>query len=1794
MVISVCAGISTTNAEVIRGRPSAKGLVSCPLLENPTRATFRWPAAFADHMRHHSPYLHIESTRLALLATLLAPVTLLAETPRFTINCGGSAAAPFTADANFSGGSTSTTATAVTTSGVTNPAPAAVYQSERNGAATYTFSGLTTGSDHLVRLHFAEILHTTAASRKFHVSLNSSQVLTNFDIFSEAGGKDIALIKEYTLQPTSGGQIVIQLLAGAAGTPKISGIEIIDTYDAPVSNTPNTRVNIEVASGTNGYTGTAAAPDTGTVWNLIAGQSTNTYTLNNVQSSTGTATPYDVTIASSGTTIKTYLQASLGNPDPLNLMSDYSYGNTHTVTVSSLNPGNYFLYAYAHGDQATQNSTVTLNAANGGATGTTGNTGTEYRNIQTAGAEGYSYLKLPVTVGAAGTLSFTCVYLNGFQVIEHPVPTITAEPASNPGAVTGGSCNLTVTATGDGTLSYQWRRNGVDLTNGTTPGGATITGATTATLTITNAQDANAGNYDVVVSNAGGSVTSRNSLLSISSTPQAPLIVSDPSPQSVLATQTANFSVLVNGTAPLAYSWLFNGNPLANGSTPQGSVISGANTPNLTITNAQLQDAGSYQVAVTNSIGNATSAPASLTVGKAPVISAEPEGAIVSTGTVHTLTAAFQTASPTPTYKWRKSSDGITFTDVPGATSLSLPLTGGSSTTGFYQIIATNTHGSATSRSVYFGIPSTQSMTFAPANHSTGIAIDQPLRITLPSTPKLGAAGVLRIHDSATGAVVASIDRSTFISYSNDGITIINAGTDTQQGTGYYHMPIAVYGNEIWVTLKTSQRLAYGKTYYVTMDAGLFVDSTNAALPAITDPNTWRFSTKLSGPATPTASTGPQFITVGMDGSGDFATVQGAADWVPQNNTLPRTITIRPGVYREAVHIGQNRRFVSIIGGGSTRKDVRLFHPCPATTDNRSAGVIRISCNDVNVHNLTLDVGCYVAQTNPAGNFAPAIAAFPGRINALLTIGSRLVFENVLIQGGQDTCYTNSGLAYFYNCEVWGTVDFIYGAALAVFDRCNIVQIRSTGGPITAPSTAAAQPHGIVFINSRFPRALTSDGYPYTVNTGSTTFMRPWGRDGATAVINCQTGTQMSTASWSDWGGRETTCRTRETGTIMIGGGTAPTIAQRQTAGAYWLNTIDPDYNPTTDTETDADVAPSTGTANRIATTVRPGDFSVVGIFSDPYYNLGGWLPELTTVDFQDGFGLACTGGSGGQAVTVTNSSELLAYATSTEPYVINVSGTINITGASGSDGKRVDVRSNKTIQGVDTSSTIIGCLNLGTTGSNNILIRNLNITHPGTTIDPVTGKYSDGGDGISVWAATNVHISHCTIYDCSDGGCDITAGSDYVTVARCKFYYTAATQTHQFPMILGNTADSNYHSTVHHNWFADGCNSRMPSGSYCRGHIYNNYFSCAGNFYCTNVRMDGEMLVENNHYQGVNHPCFKQDGGKMRQIGNLATSCTGYALGYDSTAGSVAPNDTVFTPPYPYTLDAATSVASTAQASAGNSSSPDVPAAITLSSLAQTYDGTSRSVTATTTPGGLTVELTYNGNPGAPIAAGTYFVNARITSAGYSGEASGWLVVQKAAASITLQNLQQPETGTPRPVTVSTSPGSLTSGVFYSGLATPPSAPGSYPVSAQVLDANYSGSAIGTLVVLPHKSLDAWTLNQFTPSEITSGISSPTADPDGDSLKNLAEFALGTNPKGFTQLPAATLEPDGLAIVFTRPSGLTGVSYFAESSSNFTQWTSIPLTVIQAGDPETVRAVDPLNSGDPKRRFIRLRFTTP
>lgn len=141
------------------------------------------------------------------------------------INSGGPAVSPFVADEDFAGGSTINHANTIDLSGVTNPAPASVYQTARIGNFTYTIPGASAGSSHTLRLHFAETFWTSSGSRIFNVTINGTQVLTNFDIFATAGAQNKAVIEQFTVNANSSGQYVIQFTT-VKDNSLVSGIEI--------------------------------------------------------------------------------------------------------------------------------------------------------------------------------------------------------------------------------------------------------------------------------------------------------------------------------------------------------------------------------------------------------------------------------------------------------------------------------------------------------------------------------------------------------------------------------------------------------------------------------------------------------------------------------------------------------------------------------------------------------------------------------------------------------------------------------------------------------------------------------------------------------------------------------------------------------------------------------------------------------------------------------------------------------------------------------------------------------------------------------------------------------------------------------------------------------------------------------------------------------------------------------------------------------------------------------------------------------------------------------------------------------------------------------------------------------------------------------------------------------------------------------------------------------------------------------------------------------------------------------
>jgi len=148
-------------------------------------------------------------------------------------------------------------------------------------------------------------------------------------------------------------------------------------------------------------------------------------------------------------------------------------------------------------------------------------------------------------------------------------------------------------------VTYQWRKDGVPLSDN-----ATFYGCTNLTLTISNAQPNLAGTYDLVITNIYGSTTSALVTLTVHGEPR---ILTQPQSQYALPTRSTAFVVSAAGTAPLSYQWYFNGAPL----TESGHFV-GTATPTLTLQNVAPSDVGNFTLIVTNTWGSITSTVAAL------------------------------------------------------------------------------------------------------------------------------------------------------------------------------------------------------------------------------------------------------------------------------------------------------------------------------------------------------------------------------------------------------------------------------------------------------------------------------------------------------------------------------------------------------------------------------------------------------------------------------------------------------------------------------------------------------------------------------------------------------------------------------------------------------------------------------------------------------------------------------------------------------------------------------------------------------------------------------------------------------------------------------------------------------------------------------------------------------------------------------------------------------------------------------------------------------------------------------
>jgi sugar lactone lactonase YvrE len=233
-------------------------------------------------------------------------------------------------------------------------------------------------------------------------------------------------------------------------------------------------------------------------------------------------------------------------------------------------------------------------------------------NVQAATAGSYQLSvsnSLGTSIGAATVLSIT------------DAPMIAVQPGTL-AAPAGSNATFSVTAFGAAPLSYQWTFDGTNLS-----------GATGSFLAINNVSAANAGSYQVVVSNSYGSATSLIGSLQLQAPPQ---IFTQPANQISFPGASVQLSVAASGTTPLLFQWLKNGTNLID-----GGHVTGSTTPTLGLGPFSAVDAGQYSVVVSNSLGAVTSSVATLAIG-AP-------GAAISVFGFNLDVVVENSASPTDT-----------------------------------------------------------------------------------------------------------------------------------------------------------------------------------------------------------------------------------------------------------------------------------------------------------------------------------------------------------------------------------------------------------------------------------------------------------------------------------------------------------------------------------------------------------------------------------------------------------------------------------------------------------------------------------------------------------------------------------------------------------------------------------------------------------------------------------------------------------------------------------------------------------------------------------------------------------------------------------------------------------------------------------------------------------------------------------------------------------------------------------------------------------------------------------------
>ncbi|GLT42429.1 hypothetical protein SLA2020_164290 [Shorea laevis] len=249
-------------------------------------------------------------------------------------------------------------------------------------------------------------------------------------------------------------------------------------------------------------------------------------------------------------------------------------------------------------------------------------------------------------------------------------------------------------------------------------------------------------------------------------------------------------------------------------------------------------------------------------------------------------------------------------------------------------------------------------------------------------------------------------------------------------------------------------------------------------------------------------------VVVSQDGSGNFTTINDAVRAAPNNTNGANgyfLIYIKAGVYEEYVSIAKNKKYLIMMGDGINQTII---------TGNRS---YVDGWTTFNSATFAVVAPNFVAVNITIRNTAGAIKhqAVAVRNGADLS-----TFYSCSFEGYQDTLYTHSLRQFYRDCDIYGTVDFIFGNAAVVFQNCNLYPRRPMDGQFNAITaqgrTDPNQNTGTSIINCKIKAAndLASSNTTFQTYLG-----RPWKNYSRTVYMQSSMDSFINPAGWRAWDG---------------------------------------------------------------------------------------------------------------------------------------------------------------------------------------------------------------------------------------------------------------------------------------------------------------------------------------------------------------------------------------------------------------------------------------------------------------------------------------------------------------------------------------------------------------------------------------------------------------------------------------------------------------------------------------------------